>query len=116
MLTMQDELSGFFGANDRYSGSGKSGASNRGFWLQSWNGGEFFVNLIQRGAFVIENTGLSLFGGIQPDLIRKIAGESYDDGLVQRLLPIVLRAGNGRARCGKTGGRRRLCGVGYGSV
>ena len=40
MLTMQDELSGFFGANDRYSGSGKSGASNRGFWLQTWNGGE----------------------------------------------------------------------------
>ena len=93
MLTMQDELSGFFGANDRYSGSGKSGASNRGFWLQTWNGGEFFVNRIQRGVFVIENTGLSLFGGIQPDLIRKIAGESYDDGLVQRLLPIVLRPG-----------------------
>ena len=51
------------------------------------------MNRIQRGAFVIENTGLSLFGGIQPDLIRKIAGESYDDGLVQRLLPIVLRPG-----------------------
>jgi hypothetical protein len=35
---------------------------------------------------------VSLLGGIQPDLIRKLAADTHDDGLLQRLFPIMLRA------------------------
>jgi uncharacterized protein DUF3987 len=90
MLSLQDELSGWFGAMERYS-SARGGAKDRAFWLQAFNGGPYNVDRVGRGAFSIDNIGVSLVGGVQPDVIRKIAAETYDDGLIQRLLPIVLR-------------------------
>ena len=73
--------------------SGRGAAKDRGFWLQSWNGGAYAVNRITRDSYLIENLSVSVLGGIQPDLIRKAADESHDDGLIQRLLPIVVRPG-----------------------
>lgn len=90
VLLAQDELSGWFGSMDKYSG-GRGAAKDRGFWLQSFNGGAYAVNRVGRGADLIENLSVSLLGGIQPEPIRKIAHESHDDGLLQRLFPIVLR-------------------------
>ena len=39
----------------------------------------------------IENLSVSMLGGIQPEPIRKLAEDSVDDGLLQRLIPIVVR-------------------------
>jgi DNA polymerase I-like protein with 3'-5' exonuclease and polymerase domains len=91
VLCIQDELAGWFGAMDKYAGRGA--AKDRGFWLQSFHGGSYAVNRISRGAFMIENLSISLLGGIQPDPIRKIAADTIDDGLLQRLMPIVLCQG-----------------------
>jgi Protein of unknown function (DUF3987) len=90
VLLYQDELSGFFGAMDKYSGS-RGAAKDRSFWLQSWSGGAYGLNRISRGASIIPNLSISLLGGIQPDVIRKIAAECHDDGFLARMLPIVLR-------------------------
>jgi Protein of unknown function (DUF3987) len=90
MLAMQDELSGWFGGMEKYNGGGRGAAKDRGFWLQTWNGGSYTVNRVTRGAFRVDNIGISMLGGIQPDVIREIASNTYDDGLIQRLLPIVL--------------------------
>jgi Protein of unknown function (DUF3987) len=68
-LSAEDELGGWFGSMDRYAGG--KGASNRGFWLQSFNGGSYTVNRVGRGIFLIDNIGVSLLGGIQPEVIRK---------------------------------------------
>ena len=38
VLLHQDELSGWFGSMDKYSGH-RGAAKDRGFWLQSYNGG-----------------------------------------------------------------------------
>ena len=90
ILCLQDELSGWFGSMEKYSAA-KGAQKDRGFWLRTWNGGNLSVDRVMRGSFMIENIGASVLGGVQPDVIRKIAGETYDDGLIQRLLPIVLR-------------------------
>jgi hypothetical protein len=90
VLSYQDELAGWFGALDKYSG-GKGAAKDRGFWLQSFNGGSYSVNRIGRGSVFIENLSVSILGGIQPEPIRKLAEDGSDDGLLQRLIPIVLR-------------------------
>jgi hypothetical protein len=87
-LCMQDELAGWFGSMDKYSG-GKGG--DRGFWLQAYNGGSYHVQRIARGFVKIDNLSISLVGGIQPDPIRKISADSVDDGLVQRILPVILK-------------------------
>jgi hypothetical protein len=92
VLCIQDELAGWFGAMDKYAGRGAN--KDRGFWLQSFHGGPYALNRIARGAAMIENLSVSLLGGIQPDPIRKIAAETVDDGLLQRLIPIVLRRGS----------------------
>ncbi len=96
VLLLQDELSGFFGAMDKYNG-GKGASADRAFWLRSFNGGQFAYNRIGRGAGVIDNLSISMLGGIQPEPLRKVSGDSMDDGLLQRLFPITLqRATMGR--------------------
>lgn len=96
LLMLQDELTGFFGSMDRYGSSGKGGA-DRAFWLQSWNGGQYALNRVARGSVLIENLSVSLLGGIQPEPFRKAANDMTDDGLIQRLFPIML----GRPSVGK---------------
>lgn len=92
VLSLQDELSGWFGAMDKYA-PGKGAQADRGFWLQAYNGGSYSLNRIGRGASYIPNCSIGLLGGIQPEPIRAIAGDTHDDGLVQRLIPVVLRPG-----------------------
>jgi hypothetical protein len=89
VLCLQDELSGWFGAMDKYTGA-RGAAKDRGFWLQAFNGGEYTINRIGRGAGVIPNLSVSVLGGIQPDPMRKLAADTVDDGLLQRLFPIIL--------------------------
>jgi Protein of unknown function (DUF3987) len=90
VLSYQDELSGWFGSMDKYSGS-RGAAKDRAFWLEAYNGAPYSVNRVGRGSVYLENLSASILGGIQPEPIRKLADESMDDGLLQRLLPVVLQ-------------------------
>jgi len=91
ILLSVDEGSGWIGGLDKYSG-GKGGASkDRGAALSGFNGGQYPVDRVQRGSFLIPNWGYSLLCGIQPSVMRKLASDSYDDGFLQRMLIIVLR-------------------------
>lgn len=90
ILSIQDELSGWFGQMDKYS-PGKGAAADRSFHLKSFNGMPYSVNRVGRGSILIPNLSIALLGGIQPEPMRKIAGDSVDDGLIQRFLPIMLR-------------------------
>jgi hypothetical protein len=92
VLCFQDELAGWFGSMDKYNGRG-GGNKDRGFWLQTYNGGTYSLNRIGRGSSMLTNLSISLLGGIQPDAIRAVAADTIDDGLLQRLTPIVLRSG-----------------------
>lgn len=90
LLISADELSGWFGALDKYGGS-KGASADRAFWLQAFNGGSYAVNRVGRGSILLPNLSASIVGGIQPDAIWRIAGDAVDDGLLQRFFPIVLR-------------------------
>lgn len=93
VLCIQDELSGWFGSMDAYSG-GKSGNKDRAHWLEAYNGGGRVVDRVMRGTLKIPNWSVSMIGGIQPDTIRRIAANMTDDGLMQRFMIIV--GSNGR--------------------
>jgi hypothetical protein len=88
VLCIKDELAGWFGAMDKYSGRGA--AADRAFWLQAYDGRSYVVNRIKRGPFVIPNLSVSLLGGIQPDPARRVSDDTVDDGLLQRLIPVIL--------------------------
>lgn len=91
VLCIQDELSGWFGSMDKYSGRGAG--KDRSFWLESYNGGVYRVDRIKRGAVLIENLSIAMLGGIQPAPLRRIAEDSVDDGLLQRIIPVMLAPG-----------------------
>ena len=44
-----------------------------------------------RGTVLLENLSVSLLGGIQPEPVRRIAAEAQEQGLLQRILPIILK-------------------------
>jgi hypothetical protein len=90
ILYYSDELSGWFGSMDKYSGA-RGSAKDRAFWLESYNGGSYTVDRVQRGTVFVEHLSVSMLGGIQPETICRIAGDSVDDGLLQRFIPIVVR-------------------------
>jgi hypothetical protein len=89
LLLLRDELSGWFGSMERYGGT-KGAASDRSFWLEAFNGGQHTTNRIGRGLVHVPNLSVCLLGGIQPEPIRAIANDMQDDGLLQRILPVVL--------------------------
>lgn len=90
VLSAQDELSGWFGAMDKYS-PGKGAQADRAFWLRAFNGGPYSVHRVGRGASYVPNLSISVVGGIQPEPLRKLVGDSLDDGLIQRFIPVILR-------------------------
>lgn len=90
IFVLQDELSGWFGGIEKYSG-GKGSAKDRSFWLTAFGGGSHAVNRVGRGAFIIDNLSVTILGGVQPDPIRRIVSEATDDGLIQRFFPIILQ-------------------------
>jgi len=90
IFVLQDELSGWFGGIEKYSG-GKGGAKDRSFWLTAFGGGSHAVNRVGRGAFIIDNLSVTILGGVQPDPIRRIVSDATDDGLIQRFFPVILQ-------------------------
>jgi hypothetical protein len=92
VLLKRDELSGWFGQMEKYGGGGRGASADRGFWLQSFNGGYFVFDRVKRGSGVIKNLSVSLLGGIQTEALRRVVDDGVDDGLLQRLFVIMLRA------------------------
>ena len=90
VLLLRDEISGWFGAMDKYNGN-RGAAADRGFWLQAYNGGSFAYNRVSRASGLIENLSVSILGGIQPEPMRRIAEDSVDDGLMQRVIVVMVR-------------------------
>ena len=90
VLCIQDELSGWFGMMDAYTG-GKAGNKDRAAWLEAYNGGPRQVDRVMRGSMLVPNWSVSMIGGIQPDAIRRIANNMTDDGLMQRFMIVVGR-------------------------
>jgi uncharacterized protein DUF3987/primase-like protein len=89
VMCYRDELSSWYGAMERYA-NGK-GSSDRGFWLEAFNGAPYSVDRIGRGSTFIPNLSVSILGGIQPEKIREVAASAPDDGLLQRFLTITVK-------------------------
>ncbi len=89
MLVARDELAGWIGSMEKYA-TGRGGASDRGFWLQSYDGGSYTVDRIKRGEMRIRNLSISLLGGIQPNRLAELHGLT-SDGLLQRFIPVITR-------------------------
>lgn len=89
LLVYRDELVGLLASWDREGNEG-----DRAFYLEGWNGtGSYNIDRIGRGSLHIPNLCLSVFGGVQPDLLeRYLAGIVHaldNDGRIQRFQMLV---------------------------
>ena len=89
LLVYRDELMGLLASWER---EGREG--DRAFYLEGWNGtGSFSNDRIGRGSQFIPALCLSVFGGIQPDLLERYLStiiEGLDnDGRIQRFQVLV---------------------------
>lgn len=92
VLCLQDELTAWFGSMDAYKGGGGKGASkDRGHWLEIFNGGRRSIDRVTRGSTVVPNWSACMVGGIQPEMMRRIASGMGNDGLLQRFMIVVAR-------------------------
>ncbi|MBK7000943.1 MAG: DUF3987 domain-containing protein [Rhodoferax sp.] len=86
ILVFRDELTGLLASWDK-DGHGQ----DRAFYLEGWNGtGSFNIDRIGRGELFIKNVCLSVFGGIQPELLERylsgIITGMDNDGWFQRFM------------------------------
>ncbi len=83
VLILQDELGEFLGGIDKY---GKGNGADRHSYCRLYDGGTHPVDRVGRGSFLVRSWSACLLGGIQPEVIQKIANETVDDGLLQRFM------------------------------
>src|SRR5262249_46705631 len=90
VLVKRDEVAGWIGSMERYHTRRIS--SDRAFWLQAYNGGPYIIDRIKRGEVIIENNSVSLLSGAPPNRLAEVHGLT-SDGLLQRLLPVLMNPG-----------------------
>ena len=86
VVSVNDELSGWFGAMDAYN-TGSGGSKDRPKWLELYNGGPRSIDRAQTTMFV-KNWSASIVGSIQPDAIRTCLKKIPNDGLMQRFMVV----------------------------
>lgn len=89
LMVMRDELVGLIAS---WSKEGREG--ERAFYLEAWNGNaSFATDRIARGSILIPNLCLSVFGGIQPDVLTRYLEQASNalanDGMLQRFQLLV---------------------------
>lgn len=85
-VLLHDELSAFAGSMDAYHAN-KSGISrDSAFWLSAKQGAPYEKDRISTGGLRVTCHAVSIVGGIQPDVIRKLGREWSGNGMMQRML------------------------------
>ena len=83
-IIFRDELSAWITGMNRYN----SGSSERGFWLEAFNGNKFVCNRVKFDdeRLEIQNLLVSVFGTIQPQRFIDTVIPDREDGFLARFL------------------------------
>lgn len=85
LLSCRDELAGWLGSFDRYTGSG----ADRGFWIEAYGGRPYMVDRKKHKTSTrIPRLSIAVLGGIQPDRLNNLLLKGDDDGLPARFLMV----------------------------
>jgi hypothetical protein len=91
VLTLKDELTGWFASMDAYKGAAKGASMDRAHWLEAYNGGRRSIDRVTRGSVIVPNWSTCIIGGVQPDMMRRVASSMGNDGLLQRFMVLCAR-------------------------
>lgn len=84
ILLFRDELSGWIGGMDKYTG-GSGGEAAK--WLEAFGGREIAVDRKTSGSISVPSAFVSICGGIQPGILKRMMGQEHrDSGMLARFL------------------------------
>ena len=83
LTLVRSELAGFLGQLEKHGSSD----ADRGFYLESWDGGVYYVDRIkyEDGAKIVKYNSLAIVASVQPDKLEQVFSGS-NDGLFTRFL------------------------------
>jgi hypothetical protein len=81
VMLHRDELSGWFAAMNKYR---NRGGDDRQFFLQCWSGGGHTVSRIGRPTVHVDDLYISIFGTLQPEVMRRSFRGGDEDGMTAR--------------------------------
>lgn len=85
LLVDRDELSGWLGSFDRYSGG--SGGGDVAHWLSLYDAGPLTVDRKLSGTIYVPSAAVSIAGTIQPRALARAVGSRHvENGLLQRFI------------------------------
>jgi Protein of unknown function (DUF3987)/Bifunctional DNA primase/polymerase, N-terminal len=85
LLCYSDELAQWAGNMDSYR-PGKATSRDQPFWLSAKNGSPYTVDRVTRDPVSVPVNAVHVLGGIQPDVIRKLASGWGGNGMMPRFL------------------------------
>lgn len=88
LLFVVEEFDSWIGSHDAYR---NGGGKDRGEWLQLFDGGPHQIDRIKRGSFFVPNWSASLMSACTPSALKRYASKLPNDGLLQRVLPVLVR-------------------------
>jgi hypothetical protein len=71
----------------------KSSGEDRSAWVVSYESEHYEMDRVGAGSIHCENLAVSIYGNIQPTVFRQSVASLAADGLLQRFIPGILRAG-----------------------
>jgi len=84
VLLCRDELSGWFGAFDRYTGTKGGDVAT---WLSAYNAESLRIDRKTSGTIHVARAAVAVVGGIQPQVLSRALGEMHrENGLAARFL------------------------------
>ena len=87
LMLLKDELSGWCGSMDAYS-NGKTD-KDRPAYLSFYEGKERPIDRVGGGSYHVPSFGGNILGGIQPQIMAKMAQRFSGDGMLQRFMVVV---------------------------
>jgi Protein of unknown function (DUF3987) len=83
LILVRSELAGFLGQLEKHGSSD----ADRGFYLESWDGGVYYVDRIkyEDGAKIVRHNSLAIVASVQPDKLEPVFS-GPNDGLFTRFL------------------------------
>jgi hypothetical protein len=65
---------------------------NKSAWTVAYESRRYELDRVGTGTIIADNYAVSIFGNIQPSVLRGAIGQLSEDGLIQRFIPVPLRA------------------------
>ena len=86
LLCYMDEMSGWIKqVCDKTSGDDRSA------WVKSYEGNSYRYDRVTAGSINLEHFAVSMYGNVQPEVLKLNMTSMAGDGLLQRFIPVVLR-------------------------